>query len=61
MHLLPYFLSLIYIFLIAKCKLCHYCTYKVRFNLLILFQFALPLQSKSYNLLQEKNRQYFNR
>ena len=61
MHLLPCILLPIYIFFIAKCKLYHYCTYKVLFDLLILFQFALPLQSKSYNLLQEKNRQYFNR
>lgn len=61
MYLLPYILSPVYIFLIAKCKLYHYCTYKVFFDLLILFQFALPLQLKSYNLLQEKNRQYFNR
>lgn len=61
MHLLPYILSQVYIFLITKCKLYHYCTYKVLFDLLILFQFALPLQLKSYNLLQEKNRQYFNR
>ena len=61
MHLLPYILSPVYIFLITKCKSYRYCTYKVLFDLLILFQFALPLQSKSYNLLQEKNRQYFNR
>ena len=61
MHLLPYILLPICAFLVAKCKLYHYCTYKVLFDLLILFQFALPLQLKSYNLLQEKNKQYFNR
>lgn len=61
MHLSPCILLPICAFLVAECKLYHYCTYKVLFDLLILFQFALPLQSKSYNLLQEKNRQYFNR
>jgi len=61
MHLLPCILLSICALLVTKCKLYHYCTYKVLFGLLILFQFALPLQLKSYNLLQEKNRQYFNR
>ena len=57
MHLSPYILLSIYIFLITKCKLYHYCTYKVLFDLLILFQFALPLQSKSYNLLHTRKEQ----